>query len=146
MRINHRFREYIDLKSLEKGIKVTNIRIIAKVRFKTKTEWSESFSAIVDAGSPLSVIPKEVWESCVISKLYKSQIKGIVPDKNVFIPATFGSIEGVLIDEKQCSPLLEANALFAERSDIPLILGFSNLIEKMKLVVNYPKRKSWVEI
>lgn len=146
MRLNLSFREHIDLEALEKGIKVITIRVIAQIRFKTSNGWTESFPAIVDTGSPVSVVPKDIWGLCLIEPLYKSEIRGIVSGEDIYIPATFGKIKSILIDEETISSTFEANAFFADAEDIPLILGFSEMLDRMRLIVDYPQRKCWVEV
>lgn len=70
MQIELFFKEYFDLELLEKGFKQKLLRLFVNVAFKQKDGWSQNFSAIVDTGSPLSVLPQGLWRECDYNNIY----------------------------------------------------------------------------
>ncbi len=81
-----------------------------------------------------------------MKKNYSTKIRGIVSKKSSFTKAIMGTIKCTLIDNKNISPCFEIKALLSETSDVPLIIGFSNILDQVKLIIDSPSKKCWVNI
>jgi hypothetical protein len=51
-----------------------------------------------------------------------------------------------LVDEQQVSKPLSFPAFLVESTEAPIILGFSQLLENMKLIVDSPRNQACVEL
>jgi hypothetical protein len=60
------------------------IRLFVDVLFKRNKEYTEPYSAIVDTGAPISLIPLQIWKECQVQKIRESEIRGVVPRKECF--------------------------------------------------------------
>ncbi len=146
MKIQLEYKKYLDLEAIENKIKSYTIRIIAKVRLLNNNGWSEYQESIIDTGSPYSVIPYDLWKNAIVKKNYSTEIHGIVSKKSSFTKAIMGTIKCTLIDNKNISPCFEIKALLSETSDVPLIIGFSNILDQVKLIIDSPSKKCWINI
>ncbi len=146
MHIELFFKEYFDLELLEKGFKQRLLRLFVTVAFKKKDTWSDKIPAIVDTGSPVSVLPCALWQECNCKIFAKTQIRGMVPDKSAFLNAHYGQIALAFVDHKNVSPEFICKAFLAETNDLPVIIGFSDLLDKVKLVVDYPQKQAFLSI
>lgn len=59
MKVNLRFQTFPNIELQKKGVSAKTIRLYAEIELKTKAEWTESYTAIVDTGAPFSLIPLE---------------------------------------------------------------------------------------
>jgi len=50
----------LDSGLLSVGISIRLIRLIASLRLKTAESWTDPYKAIIDTGSPITLIPKHV--------------------------------------------------------------------------------------
>lgn len=53
----------LDRLHLANGVHVRIIRLYVPVSFRETADWSEPVNAIIDIGSPLTVLPKHVWQT-----------------------------------------------------------------------------------
>ncbi|MCI0694634.1 hypothetical protein L0337_21830 [candidate division KSB1 bacterium] len=53
----------LDRLHLANGVHVRIIRLYVPVSFKEAADWSDPVNAIIDIGSPLTVLPKRVWQT-----------------------------------------------------------------------------------
>jgi len=64
--INLEFETRLDSELLSVGISTRLIRLIASLRLKTAEGWSDPYNAIIDMGSPITIIPKHIWDKVSI--------------------------------------------------------------------------------
>ena len=62
IKIDLEFENRLDSDLLSVGISIRLIRLIASLRLKTAEAWTDPYKAIIDTGSPITLIPKYVWE------------------------------------------------------------------------------------
>lgn len=146
VRINLEIREYVDLEALEHNLNLRCTRIFGIVRFQKENGWTEYQKAIVDTGSPYSVIPSDLWNECDVKKLYPTTIRGIIPKNSASVKAIMGRIKCIFIDEERISQIFEINALFSSVPNVPLILGFSNILDQSKFVIDIPSKYCCIEL
>lgn len=146
MEIELFFKEYYDLELLEKGFNQRLLRLFANCTFRFTNSWSGIIPAIIDTGSPLSVLPEDLWKKCEKKIFTSTKIRGMVPDKKAYILTYYGEITCAFVDSKHISREYKSKAFLSETSEIPVIIGFADLIDKVKLIVDYPEKKAWLNI
>jgi hypothetical protein len=62
IKIDLEFETKLDLELLAAGISTRLIRLVASLRLKTSRGWTNPYKAIIDTGSPITLIPKHIWE------------------------------------------------------------------------------------
>lgn len=144
-KIKLRFYSFRELELEEKiGDSVAMIRLICEVKFKTKDGWSESYSAIVDTGAPISVIPFQIWTESEAEIMAEHKIRGVVPKEECTLPVLVGRIMCILVDGESFSEERQLLAYLALTNEIPLILGFKDLLSVFELSFFYPDQ-AWVK-
>ena len=146
MRIKLYFRSLPDLELLEKNIYVETIRLLSEIQFKTKKGWTESYTAIIDTGAPLSLIPLEIWQESCVEILTDSLLKGLVPKKQCILNVKVGKITLRFIDEEEhlSRPLL-VKAYLAPSNRIPLIIGFQDILSQLRVYFSYKEKAAYIE-
>ena len=91
IRIDLEFETKPDLELLSAGISMRLIRPIASLRLKTSTGWTNPHKAIIDTGSPITLIPKHVWEEITIKWILPGSIKlaGLGSDSQMLLAFSF---------------------------------------------------------
>jgi len=145
MRIDLSFTEFLDLELIEKGIVVLNVRVVAQTTFRTSEGWLASRDAIVDLGSPVSVLPQDIWKTCAVRDLTDYEVRGVVPREECVLKGRLGKIDCVIHDERNEAPPLSLTAFLAPIVGIPLILGFYELLTMFDLHCSYTDKKAWLE-
>ncbi len=131
-----------ELRNLIKGYKM--IRLMGRVMFKSKV-WLESTIAIVDTGAHISVIPKSIWQDTNYEIKGKYLLKGIIPRKECELEVLVGEIVCKLVDTKRnYTEDLKVNAYLVPTDEIPLIIGFYNLLDKYKICFEYRNNKAYL--
>lgn len=65
------FKSYPDLELIGQNIAIAHTRLLTDVEFLQKDgTWSNVRPALIDTGSPVSLVPLEIWGKCPV------QIKG----------------------------------------------------------------------
>ncbi|PIU64415.1 MAG: hypothetical protein COS84_08435 [Armatimonadetes bacterium CG07_land_8_20_14_0_80_40_9] len=106
------------------------VRIFGTIKFKTETGLSKEYKAIIDTGSPVSLIPKFIWQKTELEYLSDKEFSlgGISPKDAPLIFAKIANIKFLFIDPKNISPLFVAKAYLLPTDHIPLIIGFEDLL------------------
>ncbi len=124
----------------------TIVRLKCGVQFKTKMGWSQPYSAIIDTGAHTSVIPLSLWKELVHEKIQKYKIFGISKQEGCSILGNMGKVTLIVVDENgNQTKELEICAFLAETDQIPLIIGFNGLLEKLKVNFDFRKNEASVE-
>jgi len=133
----------LDPTHLVNSVHVRIIRLYVPVSFRETTEWSDPVNAIIDLGSPLTVLPKRVWQT-MQNIQYLSGIvplggigKGLVLARLAKIGLAFLSTQKEIVERT-------IKAYLAEDDAVPLLLGIEDLITNTRLVCDYPKSKAFL--
>lgn len=121
------------------------IRLFCRVAFKTKDGFTGPYPAIVDTGAPVSLIPYRLWSRSDTEILGNYTIKGIVPKKECFLSVKIGKISCILINRYGKIKPLTIKAYFSSSDEVPLILGFKDLLERAKIHIDTSKNLSYLE-
>jgi len=123
-------------------------RLLAWVSFLTVDgELTDPELAIVDTGAPLSLIPQDIWQGCRYLRMRDDVIRGVVPKPGCELPAIDGVVACVLQDDAgQVSEPLTIRAHLAHTDDIPLLLGFSGLLDRAGVCFSVNTSEAYLEI
>lgn len=122
-------------------------RLIASVAFLAEDGGlTESRLAIMDTGAPTSIIPSDVWVRCQVLKIRDKIIRGIVPKPECALDVTEGLIACVIHDGIKSTGPLIIRADLAPTTDIPLLLGFSGLLDRTDVHFSVKRREAYLEI
>ncbi len=131
----------------QNALSVPVIRLLGRAFFKTWDGYTLPFTAIIDTGSPTSVIPFRIWARCAVETLGEDKIFGFVDKEECAISVTSGYVTCVLYDEEHNqSGDLRIRADLAATSEVPFILGFHDVLERGRLVCDYRQGEAFLEI
>ena len=145
IKIDLEFETRLDSDLLSVGISICLIRLIASLRLKTAEAWTDPYKAIIDTGSPITLIPKHVWE--------KVSVKWIIPGSIQLTGLGSGGVSGklaevvmVFLDKKGPSPSISLKAFLVDSDTIPLIIGFEDVLTDIKMVCDYKSKSAFLQI
>ena len=145
IKIDLEFETRLDSDLLSVGISIRLIRLIASLRLKTAEAWTDPYKAIIDTGSPITLIPKHVWE--------KVSVKWIIPGSIQLTGLGSGGVSGklaevvmVFLDKKGTSPSISLKAFLVDSDTIPLIIGFEDVLTDIKMVCDYKSKSAFLQI
>jgi len=147
IKINLNFFEQYDLDLLGKGILYRLIRLRAYISLKTEKGWTQSLVAIIDTGSPFSVLPPSIWKNIVFKKLLseEAEIFGFGAKDQSPVMATLAASQIVFLDQDRVSPFLSFRPYLTRDEVSPIVLGFEDILTKAKLVCNYANHTAFLE-
>jgi hypothetical protein len=129
-----RIRLAVSKKPARDDLSVTIIRLFTWSLFRTFDDVVEPYRAIVDTGSPTSLIPYKIWHRCPVLTLKETVIQGIVDREECDMSVTEGVIKCALSDRHTTLPEMVIRAHLApEGADVPLLIGFNAMLERMSL-------------
>lgn len=123
--------EYIRLKCLI-GLKATNSYVFAE--------------AIIDTGAYISIVPGGLAEKIQKEIKGKDKLKGINLREECAIHVDIGKTNCILFDEEyNFTSEMEIPAAFTKTDDVPLILGFANLLSRFQVYFDHRKKTAYIE-
>ena len=144
MRVDLEYETRIDLDYLSAGIELQLIRLVAIIQFKAQDGWSDEFRAIIDTGSPLSVIPKFIWEEIEVKWLLpqRQQLVGIGASG---VSGRLAEVRAIFSDEQKISPAISFKAHLLDDDTVPLLIGYGNLLTDLKLFSDYKNKVAYLK-
>jgi len=130
---------------LAHGNQVKIIRLYVPICFKSPTGWSHAFNAIIDLGSPLTVLPKKIWQNIDVLAILSEPVPLGGIGKGLLM-ARLARIQFVFLDTRKEVVELTIKAYLAEDDTVPLLLGIEDLITQTRLICDYPKSKAFLQI
>lgn len=122
-------------------------RLICRVIFyRERGEFGPEWYGILDTGAPVSLIPKRMWQGCPILKLKDTTVKGIIDRPECALKVIDGVIGTILTDGQSMSEPLTIRAHLAHTDDIPLLLGFSGLLDRADVRFSVERNEAYLEI
>lgn len=124
------------------------IRLIANMVLRLRDNgFTPLQRAIVDTGSYWSVVPRELWTLCAVDIIEpNSPIIGFAPDEVCHIPASIGKISGIIFDDEgHETRLLTFPAFLAHTDDVPLVLGFADLLSEFQVRFDYRTKSAYLD-
>ncbi|MDP3723892.1 MAG: hypothetical protein Q8R91_10445 [Candidatus Omnitrophota bacterium] len=142
-RIGLTFHRLPDVEFLHRGI--AHIRLLCNVQFETPAKDLFIQPAIVDTGAPLCLIPSDLWERVRTQQFETTRIGGLLARKECAVPARVGILAMTLLDQQGHRQRLTVRAFLAQTTEVPLILGFQDCLEKATAHLSYPRKEAWLE-
>lgn len=122
------------------------IRLKCLVQFETTSGWSKSYEAIVDTGGHTSVIPYSIWKKTKYKRISEYKISGLSPKPECAIPVIIGKNKCVIVDDlNNCTKEYIIHAFLALTDEIPLIIGFIDILQKFAIHFNYEINEAYIE-
>ena len=141
IKLHFRKFENPDLVDLDIGI----IRLFCEVAFVSRNGYTDSYSAILDTGAPVSVIPFHIWSMSEVKKIKEYSVSGIVPKQECSFPVTVGEVSCILLDEEESTNSIKVKSYLAHTDEIPLIIGFKDILDNFGLYLNFKKNIAYLE-
>ncbi len=143
--INLLFEIHKNAISVNNKLNYDLIRLRSGLKLKTKEGFSEIYSAIVDTGAHISLLPLSVWKEVECEKVGECKLSG-VSDENGFVPVDVGKVHYVLTDNLGNKTKEMSMLTFLARTDkVPLILGFKDVLDKLGMHFNFNKNIAYAE-
>lgn len=143
MRVKLFYVTRLDMEAYDLGIVVRLARLIAHVSFATVDGWAREREAIVDTGSPVSFIPRQVWQG-IRYRLYSQKEFGISV-AGTSTTAKLASVQLRFHDETSVSPPLTLKAHLLPDDTHPIVLGFEDVLTELGLYSHYPAQTAYLE-
>ena len=123
------------------------LRIISTIVLKTKSGGSKPRFTIIDTGAHTSIFPLTVWEEADVEVIGDYVVSGLVPKKECVLPVKIGWVCAIILDKfgRQTNEL-KFRAYLALADDVPLIIGFKDLMDNCKLQFNSRSSSGYIEI
>lgn len=146
-----RIRLFLSRASIEplarRGINVPLIRLVAGVSFRTDSDWTLPEEAIVDTGAPTCVVPERLWSNLRIRWLARGlPVKGLGRADAAPLRARLGRLVLSLQDAHHSTPALPVRAYCVEGDSVPLLIGFADVLDRMRIVCDPVSGRAWVEL
>mgnify|MGYP002397160954 CR=1 FL=1 len=123
------------------------LRILCDVRFKTPNSWTEAEYAILDTGAHTSLLPLSLWKELDAQIVTDYFVRGLVPKEECKIDVKVGWVKGKIVDkEGNSTPETRFRAFLALTDNIPLIVGFKDLLERYHIDIDATTHKAYIEI
>lgn len=142
-RIGLTFRRLPDLELFHRGI--SHLRLFCTVQFETPAKELFIQPAIIDTGAPLCLIPADLWGRVRTQQFESTPVGGLSGRKECAVPARLGILRMTLLDSEGHQQRLTARAFLAQTTDVPLVLGFFDCLEKATVHIAYPRNEAWLE-
>ena len=143
--VNLLFDVYKNGISINSKINYDLIRLKSGLKLKTKKGFSDIYSAIVDTGAHISLLPLSIWKEAECEKLGECKLSG-VSDENGFILVDVGKINYFLTDNiGNKTKEMSMFAFLAHTDKVPLILGFKDALDKLGIHFNFNKNMAYAE-
>ncbi len=122
-------------------------RLICRVTFCGEGgELGPERYGILDTGAPVSLIPKRMWQGYPVLKLKDTTVRGIIDRPECALEVIDGVIGTILTDGESTSEPLTIRAHLAHTDNIPLLLGFSGLLDRADVCFSVNRSEAYLEI
>jgi len=121
------------------------VRLRCYVQFEKRTGEISVHDAIVDTGAFISLIPFSIWKDVEMDRFADHRVGGLIQKPECSIPVIIGKIALRLVDEEHQTEKIDIHAYLALTDEIPLILGFKDLLASFKVCFDYKDHSAWLE-
>ena len=147
IKINLEFQTKIDLEFLSNGVNLRLIRLLGNVHLKSQQNWSIEEKVIIDTGNPISIIPFSIWQNIERKILISSKTKlfGLSSTDETALSGQLAEVTIVFKDEKNISTPLKIKATLLDSDNAPFIIGYEDILTRIKLVSDYKSTCAYLE-
>jgi len=132
-----------ELEAKVKGIEIVRLRCY--VQFENRAGETGIHDAIIDTGAFISLIPFSIWKEAEVDRVADYHVGGVIPKPECSIPVIIGRIGLRLIDEENQTEKIDVHAYLALTDEIPLILGFKDLLASFRVCFDYKENIAWLD-
>ena len=129
----------------QQGLSISGIRVTCRVRFKVDEQYTDPELGIIDTGSAVSIIPQRIWSNLPYTPIAEDTIWGLASNPECVERAVFGEVICRLEDDKAATPDFRLRADLVYNDDIPLVLGFLDLLEQCALHIHVASSNNYLE-
>lgn len=145
-RIEFYFKSYPDLELIEQNIVIAHTRLLIDVEFfQQDGTWSNVRPALIDIGSPVSLIPVELWKKCSVRIKGTTTIGGLVRRKRCLLDVKVGEISLRFRDRNTMTDMLSATVYLAPVKTVPLIIGFESILKQADIFFSFTRNEAYME-
>ncbi len=144
MSIRLAFETRVDLDFLSHGISIRLVRLITSVQLKNQDGWTRKYTAIIDTGNPISVIPRFIWSNAFV--------KWLLPEPTKLYGIGSGSVSGrlaeiisVFVDEKGVSQPFTIKAHLLDDDSVPFLIGFEDVLTELTLTSDFKSKTAYLK-
>jgi len=88
-----------------------------------------------------------LWKALDVKVLADYFVRGLVPREECKMDVKVGSVKGMVVDKYgNSTPEMEFRAFLALMDNIPLIVGFKDLLEKFRICFDASRSDAFLEI
>jgi hypothetical protein len=80
-----------------------------------------------------------------VEKIKDYAIRGVVPKKECFLPVTIGEVSCILLDKEESTERIKVKAYLAHSNEVPLIIGFKDLLDSFGIYLNFKENLAYLE-
>ena len=122
------------------------LRLKGTVTFRKLQGWTEVLHAIIDTGAHTSTLPKWLWSEIERTKLTDHHVRGLVPGKECVMDVEVAWVRAMIVDvEGNRTDEIRFRALLVPSDEIPIVIGFKDLLERFEVCFNFPQRRAHIE-
>jgi hypothetical protein len=147
IRVNLTLLKQFDIELLKKVPNYDELlRVIGWIQFKASKSWTEPSRAIIDTGAHTSLLPLSLWKEIDAEIISDHYVRGLVPKPECKIDVKVGWVSDKIVDwQGNETPEIKFRAFLASVDNIPLILGFKDLLERYSINIDAVKGKAFIE-
>jgi len=140
------FREFYS-EEMEKCIRTYKlIRLLGRIALKTSNGFTTPKKAIIDTGAHISVLPLNIWRLLDLEIIGTSKLRGIVPKEECELDVSVGIVKCIIMDkEDNKTSEVEVHSLLALTDNVPILIGFKDLLDRFMIHSDYPRKEAWLE-
>ena len=139
------WRTSTDSRLQPQGVFVRVVRLYAHIGLREQHGWSRPIEAIVDTGSPLTLLPRKIWQTIQVAEF----LSDAVPLQGVgkgTLSARLANVELAFLSTRSDIVELRVKAYLADDDSVPLLLGVEDLLTRARMTCDYPKGKAFLQI
>ncbi len=127
---------------------IHSIRLIAWVSLKSIGRYLLPVRAVVDTGSPISLIPFKIWGQALVTRGEIDVVRSIADRPECDLEVTHGQITISLLDDNWNEIVTDwtIQADLCHTSEMPIILGMHDFLSQGRLMMDYPANEAWLEL
>lgn len=91
------------------------------------------------------MLPLSLWQELDVKIISDHYVRGLVPKKECKIDVKIGWVTGKIVDEGNAAPETRFRAFLALVDNIPLIVGFKDLLEKYHIDIDAATGKAFIK-
>ena len=121
------------------------VRLWCLVQFKKQKDWTMPYPALIDTGAHTTIIPKKIWSDLSINKIAEHYVRGLIPKEECKLDIDVGEVEILICDKIKHTNKMKILSYLAPVDNIPLILGFKDLLSKFKICFDYEQNVAFIK-